>query len=98
VLDLMAVGVLAALRKRGVAVPDDVSVAGFDDIQMVRDVTPPLSTVRIPMADMGARALRLALRPQPAQLAREHVAAEVVLRASTAAVRALRRPARTEGT
>ncbi|MGI8876949.1 MAG: hypothetical protein ACR2KP_22020 [Egibacteraceae bacterium] len=47
-------------------------------------MTPPLSTVRIPIADMGARALRLALRPQPAQLAREHVAAEVVLRASMA--------------
>jgi hypothetical protein len=46
------------------------------------------------MADMGARALRLALRPQPAQLAREHVAAEVVLRASTAVAHAPHRAGR----
>jgi len=59
--DVMAVGALAALRERGVRVPDDVSVAGFDDIATLRDLTPALSTVRLPLADMGARAVELAL-------------------------------------
>jgi LacI family transcriptional regulator len=59
--DVMAVGALAALRERGVRVPDDISVAGFDDIATLRDLTPALSTVRLPLADMGARAVELAL-------------------------------------
>jgi LacI family transcriptional regulator, galactose operon repressor len=54
--DPMAVGALAVLRERGIAVPDTISVAGFDDIPITRDVTPALSTVRVPMVEMGARA------------------------------------------
>ncbi|MDP9866662.1 MULTISPECIES: LacI family DNA-binding transcriptional regulator [Streptosporangium] len=84
--DVMAVGALASFRDRGVRVPDDISVAGFDDIATLRDLVPALSTVRLPLADMGARALELALDAAP-EVRVEPVAGEVVLREST------RRPA-----
>ncbi len=61
--DTIAIGALAMLRARGVEVPGRVSVTGFDDIPMARDVTPALTTVRLPLADMGARAMTLALGP-----------------------------------
>jgi LacI family transcriptional regulator len=52
--DLMALGVIAALRQRGVRVPADISVAGFDDLPAAVDVVPALTTVRLPL-DQGAR-------------------------------------------
>jgi LacI family transcriptional regulator, galactose operon repressor len=80
--DVMAVGALAAFRDRGIRVPDDVSVAGFDDIVTLRDLVPALSTVRLPLAYMGARALELALE-EDKEIRVESVAGEVVLREST---------------
>mgnify|MGYP002622174035 CR=1 FL=1 len=59
--DVMAVGALAALRAHGVAVPDEISLAGFDDIPALRDTVPALTTVRLPLQRMGERALDLAL-------------------------------------
>ncbi|MFF5250172.1 LacI family DNA-binding transcriptional regulator [Streptosporangium sp. NPDC000095] len=61
--DSMAIGALALLRSRGIAVPDEVSVIGFDDMPIASDVTPALTTIRLPLADMGARAVILALQP-----------------------------------
>ncbi|MEU5862562.1 MULTISPECIES: LacI family DNA-binding transcriptional regulator [unclassified Nonomuraea] len=82
--DVMAVGALAACRERGIRVPEDVSVAGFDDIVTLRDHVPALTTVRLPLKDMGARALELALGGADVTAAPvvEHVAGEVVLRES----------------
>jgi LacI family transcriptional regulator len=82
--DVMATGVLAELRERGVSVPADVAVTGFDDIPLAADLTPALTTVRIPMARMGARAMSLALSPGSPLTERRVVelAAEVVPRAS----------------
>lgn len=79
--DVMAVGALAAYRERGVRVPEDVSVAGFDDIATLRDQVPALTTVRLPLQDMGARALELALGAGEGVVV-EQVAGEVVLRES----------------
>ena len=59
--DLMAMGALAALRESGLRVPDDVSVIGFDDVPIVRDVVPGLTTVSVPMREMGRRAIRIGL-------------------------------------
>ncbi|MER7541722.1 LacI family DNA-binding transcriptional regulator [Actinomadura sp.] len=85
VTDVMAIGALAAFRDNGVAVPDDVSLAGFDDIPIVRDLTPPLTTVALPLNEMGERVMGLAMRePSPRRSRIERVAGEVVLRASTA--------------
>ena len=59
--DQMAIGALAACRAAGVDVPGRLSVSGFDDIQLAADVTPRLTTVALPFADIGARSIRLAL-------------------------------------
>lgn len=56
--DLIAVGVYQAARQLGMHVPDDVSVVGFDDTDLATLVTPPLSTVRQPLPEMGATAIR----------------------------------------
>lgn len=59
--DMMAVGCLAVLREAGIEVPDDVAVAGFDDIPLARHTYPALSTVEVHIADMGAAAMSLLL-------------------------------------
>ena len=60
--DQMAVGAIGALVKAGFAVPDDVAVTGFDDIQIAKHVTPALTTVHQPMRRLGACAVELLLR------------------------------------
>jgi LacI family transcriptional regulator, galactose operon repressor len=52
--DTMALGALAELRRQGIGVPEKVSVAGFDDIPGLEFINPNLTTVRIPMAELGA--------------------------------------------
>ncbi|GLZ33747.1 LacI family transcriptional regulator [Lentzea sp. NBRC 105346] len=84
--DVMAIGALAAFREAGLRVPEDVSLAGFDDIPMIRDLTPPLTTVALPLEDLGERVMELALLPdRPARARIERVTGRVVLRASTGA-------------
>lgn len=84
VTDVMAIGALAAFRDHGVAVPGEISLAGFDDIPIVRDLTPPLTTVALPLDEMGERVMKLALREQRGRRSRvERIAGKVVLRAST---------------
>ena len=82
--DVMAIGALAALRDEGIRVPEDISLAGFDDIPTVRDLAPPLTTVRLPLEEMGSRALELALKPPEDGPHVIRIDAEVVLRDSTA--------------
>jgi LacI family transcriptional regulator len=83
--DSMAVGALACLRSRGIAVPGRVSLIGFDDMPISVDVTPSLSTVRLPLEEIGVRAMSLALRTRRAgdESRVEHAEATLVLREST---------------
>ncbi|MBX9245001.1 LacI family DNA-binding transcriptional regulator [Actinotalea ferrariae] len=81
--DVMAVGAMAAARDEGVRVPDDVAVAGFDDITTLRDITPALSTVRVPLVDVGIAATELSLAAPSSEPRLVHVGASVVLREST---------------
>ncbi|MRG61197.1 LacI family DNA-binding transcriptional regulator [Agromyces sp. CFH 90414] len=94
--DVMAVGALSAIRDAGLTPGRDLAIAGFDDIPTVQDVTPPLTTVRVPLEELGRRALRLALAEdadagadadatagETAHPRGGSVEAEVVLRAST---------------
>jgi Zn-dependent protease with chaperone function len=60
--DQMAFGVYEAVRRRGLRVPDDVSVVGFDDLPESRWASPPLTTVRQPLTEMGLLAARTVLR------------------------------------
>ena len=72
----MAIGVLRAARELGLRVPDDVSVVGFDDIDISQHTNPPLTTVHQPIRRKGETAVRLLLamiegrerRPAPARL------------------------------
>lgn len=59
--DVIAIGALSACRAAGIDVPGQVSVTGFDDIQLAVDVTPRLTTVALPLAGIGAESIRLAL-------------------------------------
>ncbi|WP_125612383.1 LacI family DNA-binding transcriptional regulator [Specibacter cremeus] len=56
--DLTAMGLLSALNERGVNVPADVSLTGFDDIQFAAYTTPPLTTAAVPSMDVGEQAWR----------------------------------------
>jgi len=60
--DHMAIGVLRAAQARGLRVPDDLSVVGFDDMEQAANVTPALTTVRQPLAEMGRTAVSLLVR------------------------------------
>ena len=55
--DSMAIGALSALREADIAVPDDIAVAGFDDITIARYLNPPLTSVHVPIAELGERAM-----------------------------------------
>jgi LacI family transcriptional regulator len=83
--DTVALGVCAALRDRGLSIPGDVSVAGFDDLPFSADVSPALTTVRIPLHEAGARAGKLVmgrLSPPPGGVAT--IGTELMVRGSTA--------------
>ena len=84
--DLLALGALARLAELGLEVPRDVSVAGFDDISVAAITAPSLSTVRLPLRELGRRGFAhvdRALAGEP--LAGELMATRLVLRESTGA-------------
>jgi LacI family transcriptional regulator len=59
--DIMAIGVLSALRSLGKRVPDDCAIVGCDDIDMAAYTVPPLTTIHVPFFETGAEAMRLLL-------------------------------------
>ena len=85
--DMMALGCLFALTEHGLRVPDDIALAGFDDVPIALFASPPLTTVRVRIADLGRRAFeRLVARidgdPDEARI-NEQLACELVVRQST---------------
>ncbi|WP_066523113.1 LacI family DNA-binding transcriptional regulator [Curtobacterium ammoniigenes] len=91
--DPMALGVYAALADRGLRIPEDVSVIGFDDLPEAHWISPAMTTVRQPTAALGTEAVRMLLELARAEdtsvhpRARMELATELVVRASTAAAR-----------
>ncbi len=86
--DLMAIGVLAALRRQGLRTPADVAVTGFDDLEMAAYVEPPLTTLRQPRHALGVLAMRtlLTIINAPNQVVAPHHLAlqgELVVRQTT---------------
>lgn len=84
--DRMALGVYEALAERGLRIPYDVSVAGFDDLPESRWTTPALTTVRQPLAETAATALRLLVRMMDGEHpegTRTELSTRLVQRAST---------------
>jgi LacI family transcriptional regulator len=86
--DDMAAGVLTTAHRRGVKVPAELSVAGFDDTEMAGYVWPPLTTIRQPTRDMAYQAADLLLAPQEADAPAEQreLPFELVVRESTGVV------------
>ncbi|MEU7743434.1 LacI family DNA-binding transcriptional regulator [Nonomuraea sp. NPDC049158] len=86
--DESALGAIQAARARGLRVPEDLSVVGFDDTEIATMTSPRLTTVRQPLREMGAVALRTALRLAAGErIDSRHVelATELVIRDSTVA-------------
>jgi LacI family repressor for deo operon, udp, cdd, tsx, nupC, and nupG len=86
--DLMALGAIRAVRQRGLSVPGDVSVVGYDDSPLIAFTDPPLTTVRQPVIAMAVAAVRALIDEIHGQAAprSEYVfRPELVVRASTAA-------------
>jgi DNA-binding LacI/PurR family transcriptional regulator len=82
--DLMAVGALRELRSRGLRVPEDVSVTGFDNITLAQFCQPSLTTVHIPSDTIGETVCDFLMNPGKAPLPHEFVIdPELVLREST---------------
>jgi LacI family transcriptional regulator len=83
--DLMAAGAYKAARARGLEIPGDLSVTGFDDVEIARALEPELTTVRLPAQELGEQGMLALLellgggRPEPRALP-----VELVVRASTA--------------
>lgn len=87
--DVQALGVYEAARALGFAIPSQLSVVGFDDIKVARWAGPALTTVRVPIADMAAQAVELALESRegrPPSVLRVDLATTLVVRDSTAPV------------
>jgi LacI family transcriptional regulator len=86
--DNMAVGVLRAARERGLSVPGDLSVVGFDDAEVAQSVTPALTTVRQPLGELGRTAISVLQRlvdGQRVEALRVELGTRLVVRESTAA-------------
>lgn len=81
--DVMAVGAMAACRDRGLRLPADLAMAGFDDIATLRDVHPALTTVQLPLEQVGAAALELVVTPAGRTPRQRRIKGEVIIRAST---------------
>lgn len=84
--DAMAIGCAKSLRARGMRIPDDIAVVGFDDIEMSSHFEPPLTTVRVFKEEMGKLAvLRLVemIKSKSRAVVTTHVPVELVIRGST---------------
>jgi DNA-binding LacI/PurR family transcriptional regulator len=82
--DEMAAGCIRALRQQGVRVPEDVSVTGFNDVSTAQYCEPPLTTIRVPLLDLGMRAMQMVLRARNGERVElEQVGVELIVREST---------------
>ena len=85
--DMMAVGCMAALSAAGIAVPNGIAVAGFDDVPIARYVQPPLTTMQVHIAEMGTRAfetlMALIASPDAPPPSPQTLEPELVVRRST---------------
>lgn len=85
--DTIALGVLEAARLRGLRVPEDLSVTGFDDTELARMASPPLTVVRQPLREMGRVAVKTVLQMAAGEALDSHhveLATELVVRSTTA--------------
>ncbi|MCA5892226.1 LacI family DNA-binding transcriptional regulator [Isoptericola sp. NEAU-Y5] len=85
--DMQSIGLLRAAHERGLTVPDDLSIVGYDDLPVAEWTTPPLTTVRQPLMEMGATAVGMLLDLAGGHdpfARRVNLSTELVVRSSTA--------------
>lgn len=86
--DLVSIGAISAIRARGLRIPHDISLVGFNDLPWMDHLQPPLTTVHVPLYEMGVHACRMLLQvlageaPEPAS---RQVPVSLVIRSSTGA-------------
>ncbi|MCB9452849.1 MAG: LacI family DNA-binding transcriptional regulator [Anaerolineaceae bacterium] len=80
--DMIAIGLMNACRERGVSVPDNLSVVGFDNIDQASQFYPPLTTVHQPKFELGRRAMRL-IQHYPSEVVNEMLDCQLIVREST---------------
>jgi LacI family transcriptional regulator len=84
--DTIALGIMEAARSRGLRIPDELSVTGFDDTELATMASPPLTVIRQPLREMGRVALRTVLRMAAGGTLDSHhveLATELVVRSTT---------------
>jgi LacI family transcriptional regulator len=84
--DLVAIGAIQACLERGLALPTDLSIIGFDDIPMASLIRPPLTTLRLPKREVGAAAMQMLIEMMDNKELDEHhmlFPPEFILRSST---------------
>lgn len=85
--DLMAMGAMTAIMEKGLSVPEDISVIGFDDIWIAGRITPSLTTVKIPLNEMGYLSLQIiAAKIDQREILNDRIelTPELIIRSSTA--------------
>jgi LacI family transcriptional regulator len=88
--DKAAIGALQAAAERGLSAPRDLSIAGFDDLDLSRATTPQLTTVRQPLQEMGRMAVSLLTRlldRHEVEALHVELATELIVRGSTGSPR-----------
>ena len=84
--DIQAIGALSLCRERGLTVPDDISIIGFDDLPATSYTRPKLTTVRVPAHDMGRRAAEILIASIERQIPVQSIElqTELIVRETTA--------------
>lgn len=81
--DQMAFGVLACLRERGISVPEQMSVTGFNDIEFARDTVPPLTSAHLPLDEVGRLAMDMGIKALDGVPSRVELTPELRVRGTT---------------
>jgi LacI family transcriptional regulator len=84
--DLMAIGAIRAIRDVGLSVPNEIAVAGFDDIPFAAMATPPLTTIRQPISQLGEEVTRVLvsqLDGASSEVSQKMLPVELIVRQST---------------
>jgi len=80
--DQLAIGAMREIRRRGLSIPDDVAIVGYDDVAIASELITPLTSVHVPMRDIGRAAADLLLA-DGSEVRHVAFAPELVVRAST---------------
>ena len=84
--DAMAIGTMQCLKSIGYKIPEDISLVGFDDVDIAKSLSPPLTTIRVPKEDLGIEALKMLhnrLKNSNAESKKKIVPVELIVRDST---------------